>query len=57
MSWQDWSNRSMNGEVCGMLGCESEPKSKCPYCNHFYCYEHIKIHVDSKPSNTKVKSN
>ena len=45
INWQEWSNRSINGEVCGMMGCEEDPTSKCTHCNHFYCYEHIKIHI------------
>ncbi len=46
-NWKDWSNRSINGEVCGILACTGDPTSKCPHCNHFYCYEHIKIHFHS----------
>ena len=57
MGWQDWSNRSINGQVCGMLGCEGKPTSKCPHCNHFYCYDHIKIHIATEPSKAKVKPN
>ena len=44
-SWQEWSNRSLDGKVCGMLGCSQDPKNKCPHCNHFYYLEHIKIHL------------
>ena len=44
MDWKEWRNRSQNGEVCGLLGCEVVPKNKCPICNNFYCLEHIKIH-------------
>ena len=45
--WQIWSNMSLNGEVCGILNCSEEPKSKCSICDHFYCIEHLKIHLDS----------
>ena len=45
MDWREWSNRSVNGEVCGILGCEEKPTSKCPLCNHFYCYDHISVHL------------
>jgi len=43
-----WSDLSMDGQVCGMVGCNGDPTSKCPNCNHFYCLEHIKIHFHTK---------
>lgn len=41
---KDWSARSTDGKVCGIVGCNANPRNKCPICNHFYCTEHIKIH-------------
>jgi hypothetical protein len=39
-----WSIQSMNGLLCGILGCQENPKNQCPICTGSYCYEHIKIH-------------
>ena len=46
-NWEEWANRSKDGLVCGILGCDSNPKSKCPICNNHYCFEHVKIHFHS----------
>ena len=39
-----WSNESKKGLVCGIFGCQENPKNQCPICTGSYCYEHIKIH-------------
>jgi len=53
IDYKYWSNLSMDGQVCGMVGCKGDPTSKCPHCNHFYCYEHIKIHLDTNVDDKK----
>lgn len=42
-----WSNLSAQGMVCGILGCNANPKNKCPICNCHYCLEHISWHMHS----------
>jgi hypothetical protein len=36
----EWKEKSQRGEVCGILGCDSEPVIKCPHCGNYYCQEH-----------------
>lgn len=43
----------MDGLVCGMMGCETHPKSKCPICNNHYCYEHLKYHLHTQNETVK----
>ncbi len=47
-NWEDWANRSKDGLVCGIMGCDGNPTSKCPICNNHYCFEHVKIHFHTK---------
>lgn len=36
----EWGQLSIKGVVCGILGCEYEPTTKCSHCQHWYCEEH-----------------
>ncbi len=45
---QKWGNESFQGHVCGIFGCQENPKNQCPICKGSYCYEHIKIHFHIK---------
>lgn len=42
---EEWKKRSINGELCAVIGCYEKPTSQCPQCLTHYCYEHIKIHM------------
>ena len=44
---EEWKTKSMQGEVCAILGCWNNPKYRCPKCSLHYCYDHIKSHVHS----------
>ena len=35
-----WAAKSRMGEVCGILGCDKQPYSKCEHCGNHYCEEH-----------------
>lgn len=40
----EWKKRSERREICGIFGCENEPKVYCPNCGNWYCEEHKFIH-------------
>lgn len=42
---KEWKIKSIQGEVCAILGCSNIPKNRCPKCFLHYCYDHIKSHV------------
>ncbi len=42
---EEWRNRSLNGEVCGIIFCTNHPTNQCPKCNLHYCYEQIRLHM------------
>jgi len=39
-----WGEKSAQGLLCGIYGCNSEPTSPCPICDCGYCPDHIKMH-------------
>jgi hypothetical protein len=41
---RQWEKRSINGEICGIHGCNNTPKMQCPQCKTHYCEEHKNIH-------------
>jgi len=45
---EKWGEQSFQGLVCGIFGCQENPKNQCPICGGSYCYEHIKIHFHAK---------
>lgn len=51
---EEWDQKCIEGELCAVLGCYTKPTSQCPTCKHWYCYEHVKIHVD-RISDDEVK--
>lgn len=45
---EEWSRRSLKGEVCGVLGCNSHHLVfKCPKCNRHFCDQH-KEHLEDE---------
>jgi len=48
-----WSNLSVQGLVCGILGCSAEPDKPCSICDCHYCTEHMPWHFHSA-SNTGI---
>ena len=43
-SFDVWRNKSINGEVCAILGCKNSPNVKCSTCFVHYCSDHIGNH-------------
>lgn len=42
-----WGEKSAQGLLCGIYGCNSEPSSPCTICKCGYCPEHITMHFHS----------
>lgn len=42
-----WGEKSVQGLLCGIYGCNSEPNTPCPICHCGYCSEHLKMHFHS----------
>lgn len=40
----EWREKSQRGELCGIIGCEIKPTTKCPKCLNHYCYSHLEAH-------------
>jgi hypothetical protein len=53
ISGNEWKEMSERGEVCGILGCQEKPSSKCSKCSDIYCYEHIHTHYHDSDVETK----
>jgi hypothetical protein len=43
-SFDVWRNKSINGEVCAILGCKNSPNIQCSTCSVHYCSDHIGNH-------------
>jgi len=41
---REWEERSINGELCGIIGCNMPPSIQCPKCKAHYCNDHKDIH-------------
>ncbi len=41
---REWQERSINGELCGIVGCRKLPSIQCPECQTHYCNDHKDIH-------------
>lgn len=53
---EEWKKKSENGEVCGILGCESKPTVSCPHCGNWYCEDHsFVLQLPSHPANLPTK--
>ena len=42
-----WEERSINGELCGIIACDEPPTIQCPLCKTHYCSRHKEIHKHS----------
>ncbi len=42
-----WGEKSAQGLLCGIYGCNSPPDVTCKHCNCTYCPEHIEMHFHS----------
>ena len=39
-----WEERSINGELCGIIACDEPPIVQCPQCKTHYCNKHKNVH-------------
>jgi hypothetical protein len=39
-----WEERSINGELCGIIGCDESPSIQCSQCQTHYCNNHKNVH-------------
>lgn len=46
-----WSNLSVQGLLCGMMGCSDDPTETCKMCGCTYCLLHIKWHFHTVNNN------
>ena len=44
----EYHEKSVKGELCGIVGCTENPSEVCPTCGGHYCKEHIRIHFHFK---------
>jgi hypothetical protein len=44
LTLENWRDRSLRGEVCGVVGCQNFPANQCPTCHLHYCYQDAKNH-------------
>lgn len=42
---EEWEIDSLQGNRCGVLGCDNGPHWKCPGCEHHYCNIHKGMHI------------
>lgn len=42
---REWQERSIIGELCGVVGCSKHPSIQCPKCKTHYCNDHKDIHL------------
>jgi hypothetical protein len=42
----EWTRRSHNEGICGIVNCFKKPTSQCLKCKNNYCSEHFESHFD-----------
>jgi hypothetical protein len=45
----EWTERSLNEGICGIVYCFNEPTKQCKKCTNYYCSEHFPSHLDLVP--------
>jgi hypothetical protein len=45
----EWTRRSRNDGICGIVNCFNKPATKCKKCTNHYCSEHFPSHLDLLP--------
>jgi len=44
ISGEEWSKASIEGLLCGIVGCRNIPEGKCSVCKYYYCNVHKPLH-------------
>jgi hypothetical protein len=42
----NWTRKSLNTGLCGILDCFNKPTKQCKKCTNYYCTEHFPPHLD-----------
>jgi hypothetical protein len=45
----EWTIRSRQEGVCGIVSCFNKPTKQCKNCTNYYCSEHFPYHLDLLP--------
>jgi hypothetical protein len=45
----EWTHRSLEEGICGIVNCLNKPTKKCKKCKNYYCSEHFPSHLDILP--------
>ncbi|MGC2308181.1 MAG: hypothetical protein WA461_07245 [Nitrososphaeraceae archaeon] len=45
----EWTRRSREEDICGIVGCFNKPTTQCKKCTNYYCLEHFPSHLDLLP--------
>ena len=45
----EWTSRSVNDGICGIVNCLNKPNKKCKKCKNYYCSKHFPPHLDLVP--------
>jgi hypothetical protein len=52
----EWTRRSRNHGICGIVNCFNKPTTKCKKCTNYYCSEHFAPHLDLLPDGNYIYS-
>jgi hypothetical protein len=47
----EWTRRSRNEGICGIVNCFNKPTKQCKKCTNYYCSDHFPSHLDLLPDN------
>jgi hypothetical protein len=45
----EWTKRSREEGICGIVKCFNKPTTQCKKCTNYYCLEHFPSHLDLLP--------
>jgi hypothetical protein len=48
----EWTRRSRDEGICGIVGCFNKPTTQCKKCTNCYCLEHFPSHLDLLPNSS-----
>jgi hypothetical protein len=48
----EWTQRSRNEGLCGIVSCFNKPTTQCKKCTNYYCSEHFPPHLDLLPDSS-----
>jgi hypothetical protein len=45
----EWTRRSREEGLCGIVSCFNKPTTQCKKCTNYYCSKHFPPHLDLLP--------